>query len=135
MKINKRYSSPKTKRLGEDVINNFANLLKKEKENDKITFERLFQSQEFNLILKEILTHSYKKENEIYILNTYLRSLEKFMNIVKFDENETVIENFLSKISSNLQSLLLEQNDMLIGDQGDYFYIILSDSVSVLVTK
>ena len=57
------------------------------------------------------------------------------MNIVKFDENETVIENFLSKISSNLQSLLLEQNDMLIGDQGDYFYIILSGSVSVLVTK
>ena len=138
MKINKRYSSPpKTKRLGEDVINNFANLLKKEKENDKIKFERLLQSQEFNLILKEILTHSYKKENEIYILNTYLRSLEKFMNIVKFDENETVIENFLSKISSNLQSLLLEQNDMLmrIGDQGDYFYIILSGSVSVLVTK
>lgn len=133
MKINKRNS----KRLGEDVINNFANLLKKEKENDKIKFERLLQSQEFNLILKEILTHSYKKENEIYILNTYLRSLEKFMNIVKFDENETVIENFLSKISSNLQSLLLEQNDMLmrIGDQGDYFYIILSDSVSVLVTK
>ena len=59
------------------------------------------------------------------------------MNIVKFDENETVIENFLSKISSNLQSLLLEQNDMLmrIGEQGDYFYIILSGSVSVLVTK
>ena len=57
------------------------------------------------------------------------------MNIVKFDENEIVIENFLSKISSNLQSLLLEQNDMLIGDQGDYFYIILSGSVSVLVTK
>ena len=49
MKINKRYSSPKTKRLGEDVINNFANLLKKEKENDKITFERLLQSQEFNI--------------------------------------------------------------------------------------
>ena len=96
---------------------------------------KLLQSQEFNLILKEILTHSYKKENEICILITYLRSLEKFMNIVKFDENETVIENFLSKISSNLQSLLLEQNDMLIGDQGDYFYIILSDSVSVLVTK
>ncbi len=121
MKINKRNSSPKTKRLGEDVINNFANLLKKE--NDKIKFERLLLSQEFNLILKETLTHSYKKENEIYILNTYLRSLEKFMNIVKFDENETVIENFLSKISSNLQSLLLEQNDMLmrIGDQGDYF--------------
>ena len=46
-----------------------------------------------------------------------------------------IIENFLSKISSNLQSLLLEQNDMLIGDQGDYFYIILSGSVSVLVTK
>ena len=138
MKINKRYSSPpKTKRLGEDVINNFANLLKKEKENDKIKFERLLQSQEFNLILKEILTHSYKKENEIYILNTYLRSLEKFMNIVKFDDNETIIENFLSKISSNLQSLLLEKNDMLmrIGDQGDYFYIILSGSVSVLVTK
>ena len=39
MKINKRYSSPKTKRLGEDVINNFAYLLKKE--NDKIKFERL----------------------------------------------------------------------------------------------
>ena len=57
------------------------------------------------------------------------------MNIVKFDENETVIENFLSKISSNLQSLLLIQNDMLIGDQVDYFYIILSGSVSVLVTK
>ena len=59
------------------------------------------------------------------------------MNIVKFDDNETIIENFLSKISSNLQSLLLEKNDMLmrIGDQGDYFYIILSDSVSVLVTK
>ena len=57
------------------------------------------------------------------------------MNIIKFDDNETLIENFLSKISSNLQSLLLEQNDMLIGDQGDYFYIILSGSVSVLVTK
>ena len=137
MKINKRYSSPKTKMLGEDVINNFSNLLKKEKEKDKIKFESLLQSQEFNSILKEILTHSYKKPNEIYILNTYLRSLEKFMNIVKFDENETVIENFLSKISSNLQSLLLEQNNMLmrIGEQGDYFYIILSGSVSVLVTK
>ena len=113
MKNSKVFSSSKIKRLGEDVINNFSNLLKKEKEKDKIKFESLLQSQEFNSILKEILIHSYKKANEIYILNTYLRSLEKFMNIVKFDENETVIENFLSKISSNLQSLLLEQNDML----------------------
>ncbi len=137
MKNSKGFSSPKIKRLGDDIINNFANFLKKEKEKDKIKFESLLQSQEFNSILKEILTHSYKKPNEIYILNTYLRSLEKFMNIVKFDENETVIENFLSKISSNLQSLLLEQNNMLmrIGEQGDYFYIILSGSVSVLVTK
>ena len=138
MKINKRYSSPKLKKqVGDEVINNFANLLKKEKEKDKLKFERLLQSPEFNSILKEILTHSYKKEYEIYILNTYLRSLEKFMNIIKFDDNETLIENFLSKISSNLQSLLLEQNDMLmrIGDEGDYFYIILSGSVSVLVTK
>ena len=137
MKIGKRNSNTKIKKIGDDIINNFANTLREEKEKDKIKFANLLQSQEFNTILKEILTHAYKKENEIYILNTYLRSLKKFMNIIQFDENETIIENFLSKISSNLQSLFLGQNKMLmrIGDQGDYFYIILQGSVSVLVTK
>ena len=137
MKIGKRNSNTKIKKIGEDIINNFANTLREEKEKDKIKFANLLQSQEFNTILKEILTHAYKKENEIYILNTYLRSLKKFMNIIQFDENEIIIENFLSKISSNLQSLFLGQNKMLmrIGDQGDYFYIILQGSVSVLVTK
>ena len=137
MKIGKRNSNTKIKKIGDDIINNFANTLREEKEKDKIKFANLLQSQEFNTILKEILTHAYKKENEIYILNTYLRSLKKFMNIIQFDENEIIIENFLSKISSNLQSLFLGQNKMLmrIGDQGDYFYIILQGSVSVLVTK
>ena len=97
MKNSKVFSSSKIKRLRDDVINNFSNPPKKEKEKDKIKFESLLQSQEFNSILKEILIHSYKKANEIYILNTYLLSLEKYMNIVKFDENETVIKIFYQK--------------------------------------
>ena len=139
MKIGKRNSNTKIKKIGEDIINNFANTLREEKEKDKIKFANLLQSQEFNTILKEILTHAYKKENEIYILNTYLRSLKKFMNIIQFDENEIIIENFLSKISSNLQSLFLGQNKMLmrIGDQGDYFYIIFSNknNINIYVTR
>ena len=137
MKISKKNSMTIKRRIPEEVITNFANTLKEEKKKDKFKFESLLKSEEFNTILKEILTHSYKKETEIYILNTYLRSLSKFMNIIQFSDKETVIENFLSKVSSNLQSLFLEKNNMLmkIGDQGDYFYIILSGSVSVLVTK
>ena len=137
MKISKKNSMTIKRRIPEEVITNFANTLKEEKNKDKFKFESLLKSEEFNTILKEILTHSYKKETEIYILNTYLRSLSKFMNIIQFSDKETVIENFLSKVSSNLQSLFLEKNNMLmkIGDQGDYFYIILSGSVSVLVTK
>ena len=137
MKISKKNSMTSKRRIPDEVITNFANKLKEEKEKDKFKFESLLKSEEFNTILKDILTHSYKKETEIYILNTYLRSLTKFMNIIQFSDKETVIENFLSKISSNLQSLYLEKNNMLmkIGDQGDYFYIILSGSVSVLVTK
>ena len=137
MKISKKNSMTIKRRIPEEVITNFANTLKEEKKNDKLKFESLLKLEEFNSILKEILTHSYKKETEIYILNTYLRSLSKFMNIIQFSDKETVIENFLSKVSSNLQSLFLEKNNMLmkIGDQGDYFYIILSGSVSVLVTK
>ena len=137
MKISKKNSMTSKRRIPDEVITNFANKLKEEKEKDKFKFESLLKSEEFNTILKDILTHPYKKETEIYILNTYLRSLTKFMNIIQFSDKETVIENFLSKISSNLQSLYLEKNNMLmkIGDQGDYFYIILSGSVSVLVTK
>ena len=137
MKISKKNSITNKRRIPDEVITNFANTLKEEKKKDKFKFESLLKSDEFNSILKEILTHSYKKETEIYILNTYLRSLSKFMNIIQFSDKDTVIENFLSKVSSNLQSLFLEKNNMLmkIGDQGDYFYIILSGSVSVLVTK
>ena len=135
MKLLKKYSSAKIRKFTDDYLLKFANTLKQEK--DKFKQNRILQSDDFNLILNDILTYQYKKEHEIYILNTYLRSLSKFMNIINFTDNNTVIENFLSKISSNLQSAFFEKNSMLmrIGDLGDYFYIILKGSVSVLVTK
>ena len=135
MKLLKKFSSAKVRKYTDEYLLKFANNLKEDK--DKFKQNRILQSDEFNSILKEILTYQYKKEPEIYILNTYLRSLTKFMNIINFSDNYTVIDHFLSKISSNLQPKYFEKNSMLmrIGDSGDYFYIILQGSVSVLVTK
>ena len=95
------------------------------------------KSTEFNEILKDILKHPYKKESDIYILNTYLKSLKKFMNIIQSENTHYDIEDLLSKISSNLTPLQIEKNNMLmkICDKGDYFYIILSGAVGVLVKK
>ena len=124
MKLLKKFSSAKIRKYTDEYLLKFANNLKEDK--DKFKQNRILQSDEFNSILKEILTYQYKKEPEIYILNTYLRSLTKFMNIINFSDNYTVIDHFLSKISSNLQPKYFEKNSMLmrIGDSGDYFYII-----------
>ena len=101
MKLLKKFSSAKIRKYTDEYLLKFANNLKEDK--DKFKQNRILQSDEFNSILKEILTYQYKKEPEIYILNTYLRSLTKFMNIINFSYNYTVIDHFLSKISLNLQ--------------------------------
>ena len=126
----------KNHRITEKQIEDFALLLKQDLK-DKFKTEMHLKSTEFNEILKDILKHSYKKETDIYILNTYLKSLKKFMNIIQSENSHYDIDELLSKISSNLSSSHVDQNNMLmrIGDNGDYFYIILSGAVGVLVTK
>ena len=128
--------SKATQKITEKMIEDFAELLKKDLK-DKFKTEMHLKSTEFNEILKDILKHPYKKETDIYILNTYLKSLKKFMSIIQSENSHYDIEDLLSKISSNLSPLQVEQNNMLmrIGDTGDYFYIILSGAVGVLVTK
>ena len=71
MKLLKKYSSAKIRKFTDDYLLKFANTLKQEK--DKFKQNRILQSDDFNLILNDILTYQYKKEHEIYILNTYLR--------------------------------------------------------------
>ena len=128
--------SKTSQKITEKMIEDFAELLKKDLK-DKFKTEMHLKSTEFNEILKDILKHPYKKETDIYILNTYLKSLKKFMSIIQSENSHYDIDDLLSKISSNLSPLQVEQNNMLmrIGDQGDYFYIILSGAVGVLVTK
>ncbi len=128
--------SKTSQKIKEKMIEDFAELLKKDLK-DKFKTEMHLKSTEFNEILKDILKHPYKKETDIYILNTYLKSLKKFMSIIQSENSHYDIEDLLSKISSNLSPLQVEQNNMLmrIGEPGDFFYIILSGSVAVLVTK
>jgi len=128
--------SKPNQKITEKMIEDFAELLRKDLK-DKFKTEMHLKSTEFNEILKDILKHPYKKESDIYILNTYLKSLKKFMSIIQSENTRYDIEDLLSKISSNLTPLQIEKNNMLmrIGDQGDYFYIILSGAVGVLVTK
>ena len=128
--------SKTSQKITEKMIEDFAELLRKDLK-DKFKTEMHLKSTEFNEILKDILKHPYKKETDIYILNTYLKSLKKFMSIIQSENSHYDIDDLLSKISSNLSPLQVEQNNMLmrIGDQGDYFYIILSGAVGVLVTK
>ncbi len=123
-------------KITEKTIEEFALQLKKDL-NDKIKTERNLKSSLFNEILKDILKHPYKKDVDIYILNTFLKSLKKFMNIIRSENSHYDIDNILSKISANLEPLQVEQNNMLmrIGEPGDFFYIILSGQVSVLVPK
>ena len=68
------------------------------------------KSTEFNEILKDILKHPYKKESDIYILNTYLKSLKKFMNIIQSENTHYDIEDLLSKISSKFSAATPKQN-------------------------
>ena len=128
--------SKPNQKITEKMIEDFAELLRKDLK-DKFKTEMHLKSTEFNEILKDILKHPYKKESDIYILNTYLKSLKKFMSIIQSENTRYDIEDLLSKISSNLTPLQIEKNNMLmrIGDQGDYFYITLSGAVGVLVTK
>jgi len=132
----KNKNQQKSEKINEKVIDDFVLLLKKDL-NDKLKTERHLKSSEFNLILKDILKHPYKKDSDIFILNFYLKSLKNFMNIIQSENTHYDIDNILEKISTNLQPLQVEQNNMLIkiGEPGDFFYIILSGSVAVLVTK
>ena len=132
----KTKNQQKSEKITEKTIDDFALLLKNDL-NDKLKTERHLKSSEFSEILKDILKHPYKKESDIFILNFYLKSLKNFMNIIQSENTHYDIDNLLEKISSNLQPLQVEQNTMLmrIGDPGDFFYIILSGSVAVLVTK
>ena len=95
MKLLKKFSSAKIRKYTDEYLLKFANNLKEDK--DKFKQNRILQSDEFNSILKEILTHSYKKEYEIYILNTYLRSLTKFMNIINFSRGKFIEITFVTK--------------------------------------
>jgi hypothetical protein len=78
----KNKNQQKSEKINEKVIDDFVLLLKKDL-NDKLKTERHLKSTEFNLILKDILKHPYKKDSDIFILNFYLKSLKNFMNIIQ----------------------------------------------------
>ena len=117
------------KKLYEEIKNNY---------NDSQLISQIINSEKTTEIIKLILTKKQKTDNEIFIINIFLKQLQDFMSILnKNNEDEENKEKILNKISSDLSLEILPKNSFLmkIGEIGKNFFITLSGKVTILVPK
>ena len=128
--MDNKFIQKRTKR-----IKKIQSLIKKsEKNSGKLI--KISKNDNLNETIIEILSKEERKEEEINIIKTYLKSLKKFMELLS-KYNEEDIDFFLTKIANELKIEKQKKNNFLmkIGDTGNKFYIILYGKVLVLIPK
>lgn len=139
MKVFKKYISEQidTNKLREPNVQFLSNLLK-EKAASPSVIEEILSSKETLSTIHYILKKNTKTNDDIYILNTYLKHKDKFISFIQRDEiKDTNMDELLAKITRNLKLQTAEGNSFLfrVGEPGAKFYIILKGSVSVLLPE
>lgn len=139
MKVFKKYISDQidTNKLKESNAQFLSNLLK-EKASSPSIIKEILSSKETLSTIHYILKKNTKTNDDIYILNTYLKHKNKFISFIQRDEiKDSNTDELLAKITRNLKPQTAEGNSFLfrVGEPGAKFYIILKGSVSVLLPE
>ena len=88
-------------------------------------------------LIKIILSKKQKKDNEIFIVKTFLKQLTNFISIIDKNNDEIKKEKVLTKISTDLSLEIFQKNSFLmkVGEVGKHFFVTLSGKVTILVPK
>ena len=136
-KFSVKIQNKSIKKNDNKVIKILSDIIKQRK-NEKLSIEEIFQQPETFLIIKMILSKYQKDENDIFILINYLQTLKSFMSsILQSQPSDFDPIPLLKEISNDLQCEEYPKNSfvMKVGEIGKKFYISLSGFVSILVPK
>ena len=136
-KFSVKIQNKSIKKNDNKVIKILSDIIKQRK-NEKLSIEEIFQQPETFLIIKMILSKYQKDENDIFILINYLQTLKSFMSsILQSQPSDFDPIPLLKEISKDLQCEEYPKNSfvMKVGEIGKKFYISLSGFVSILVPK
>ena len=136
-KTSKKIYQPIITQSNEKQIKKLYEELKKNY-NDSQLISQIINSEKTTEIIKLILTKKQKTDNEIFIINIFLKQLQDFMSILnKNNEDEENKEKILNKINSDLSLEILPKNSFLmkVGEVGKNFFVTLSGKVTILVPK
>ena len=125
-----------TSKITEETIEFFSKLIESKK-NETQDLNNLFHNKETMSIILYILSKHERTDRDIFILNSYLKLQNYFMQLFHIEEENIEIEEILTKINKSLKCESKEAHHFLfkIGNKGFKFYIILHGNVSVLIPK
>ncbi len=110
----------------------------KNNENNHLYIYNLFNRDEILNLMKKVLAKYEKNNDEIYLINQYLRQLKTFMNLLYSGINKNYdINSLLNNIASGMKCEEYNENTFLmkVGEIGHSFYVTLSGCVNVIVPK
>ena len=107
-----------------------------EKQNLGYPIEEYFQKDK-NIIkyISYIMTKPKKNDIDIYVCKMYLKTLEKFIKILK--NTNVSLDELMNKIASMMKYEEYVEDSLLckLGDKGDKFYLIFKGTISVIIPK
>ena len=110
----------------------------KNNENDHLYIYNLFNRDEILNLMKKVLSKYEKNNDEIFLINQYLRQLKTFMNLLYSGINKNYdINSLLNNIASGMKCEEYNENTFLmkVGEIGHSFYVTLSGCVNIIIPK